>query len=820
MDELLKDLQYSFRTFLKSPGFTLTALAALTLGIGANTAIFSVVNTVLLRPLVFPDPDRIVSLMNVNPQGSNPMSSPTKFNLYRAQTNILQDVAAYHTTIVNLTGGDKPEQVPAMEVSEAFFRLFGNAPVLGRSFTPEEDLPKGGNVIIISDGLWKRRYASDPNIVGRSASVGGDPYTIIGVLPPFADKSLNPVPDVVKPFQIDPQSIEQGHYFQTSARLKPGISLEQANARMKLAAEDFRAKFPLFGRQGSFGVTLLEEVMVRNIRPSLLILSGAVGLVLLIACANVANLLLVRASTRRREIAIRTAVGAGRGRIIRQLLTESVTLSLIGGVLGIVLGSVGIRALLAAGGNVNIPRTGEGGAAVSLDWRVVLFTVGISVFTGILFGLIPAFEASRTDLNSSLKESSGRSGSGFRQNKARSVLVVVETALALVLLIGSALLIRTFIALHSVHPGYDTHNILTMRMSLSGDRFLKTAGVEQVLRDGIERIRAIPGVELASATCCTPLEGAYGLPFNIVGRAPVGDNPNTGGAGWITVSPGFFEVFKYSLIAGRTFTDRDDAAGAPVVMINQSMAKTFWKDGDPLKDQIVIGNTMGPDFKEGPRQIIGVVGDVRDAGLSRDPGPEMYVPNAQIRDTVNALNVRLTPVAWVIRTKVEPYSLSNAIQREIREASGGLPAAPIRTMDEIVARSTAQQDFNMMLLTIFGASALILAAIGIYGLMAYSVEQRTQEIGIRMALGAASGSLRNMVVGQGMVLALIGIAIGLGAAYGLTRLLATLLFQVKPLDPMVFTVVPVLLTLVALMAIWFPARRATRVDPVLALRME
>ncbi len=452
MGELIQDLQYSFRTFLRSPGFTLTALAALALGIGANTAIFSVVNTVLLKPLVYPEPGRIVALMNINRQGTNGASSPTKFNLYRAQASVLQDVAAYHNTILNITGNENPEQVAGMEVSEAFFRLFGNAPVLGRGFTKEEDLPKGGNVVVISDGLWKRRYASNANIVGRSVSIGGDPYTIIGVLPPNADQGLNPVPDVIKPFQIDPQSTEQGHYFQTSARLKPGVSLEQANARMKIAAEEFRAKFPLFGPDGSFGVTPLQELMVREIRPSLLILTGAVGLVLLIACANVANLLLVRASARRREMAIRTAVGAGRGRIVRQLLTESVVLSLIGGAFGIALGSIGIRVLLATGGNVNIPRTGAGGAGVSMDWRVVLFTVGISIFTGIIFGLIPAFEASRTDLNSSLKEASGRSGSGFRQNKARSVLVVVETALALVLLIGSALLIRTFLAMHSVNP--------------------------------------------------------------------------------------------------------------------------------------------------------------------------------------------------------------------------------------------------------------------------------------------------------------------------------------------------------------------------------
>jgi predicted permease len=487
-------------------------------------------------------------------------------------------------------------------------------------------------------------------------------------------------------------------------------------------------------------------------------------------------------------------------------------------VVGLALGTLGIKALLAASPG-NIPRIGAEGAAVELDWRVLLFTFGVALLTGVLFGLIPALESARTDLNSSLKEASGRSGSGFRQNKARSLLVVIETALALVLLIGSALLIRTFVALRSVKPGYDTHNVLTMRMSLSGDKYLKTAGVQAVLRDGLERLRAVPGVESASATCCVPLEGAYGLPFTISGR-PLTDGPYHGGGAWETISPGFFDVFKIPVLKGRAFTDRDDAAGPPVVLINESMAKKYWKDSDPLRDQIVIGRNVIVGFNDPPRQIVGVVGDVRDGGLNRESGPTMYIPNAQMDDAINALNVRLTPVAWVVRTRGEPHSVSSAVQEELRQASGGLPVAHIRTMEEIVVRSTAREDFNMLLLTIFGCSALVLAAIGIYGLMAYTVQQRTQEIGIRMALGAESGALRNMVVGQGLILAIAGIAIGLGAAYGLTRLLTTILFQVKPLDPMTFTAVPVVLTAVALLAIWFPATRATKIDPVTALRCE
>ena len=819
MDELLKDLQYSLRTLFRSPGFTLTAVAALALGIGANTAIFSVINTVLLKPLTFPEPERLVAMMNLLPQNSFSMGSPAKFNHWRVQTSILQDVAAYRFGVVNLTGSDTPEQLPSGQVSEAFFRLFGVVPVLGRSFTKEEDLPKGGHVVVISDGLWKRRFASDPNMVGKTISLGGDAYTVVGILgPDFDVTKFDPVPDVIQPFQFDPQDTDQGHYFQVAGRLKPGISKAQANAQMKIASAQFHEKYPAINPNLSFGVEYLQDLIVREVRQSLMILAGAVGFVLLIACANVANLLLVRASTRRREIAIRAAVGAGRGRLIRQLLTESVVLALAGGVCGLGLGILGIRALLAASPG-DIPRVGEKGAAVGLDWHVLLFTIGVSMLTGILFGLIPAFQSSRTDLSSSLKESSGRSGSGFRQNKARSVLVVIETALALVLLIGSALLIRTYVALRSVQPGYDSHNVLTLRMSLAGGRFEKTAAVAQLLRDGLERVRALPGVESASATCCVPLEGSYGLPFSILGR-PAGDKQTDGGTGWQTISPGFFEVFKIPILKGRAFNDRDDSTGTPVVVINQAMANQYWKDQDPVKDQIVIGRGMGKDFIDPPRQIIGVASDIRDGALNRDPQPTVYIPHPQVPNGANALNVRLTPVAWVVRTRVEPYSLSKPIQDELRQASGGLPVSRIRKMEEIVVQSTARQDFNMLLLTIFGCSALVLAAIGIYGLMAYTVEQRTQEIGIRMALGAESGSLRNMVVSQGMLLALSGVAIGLGAAYGLTRLLTAFLFQVKPLDPMVFTIVPLLLAAVALLAIWFPASRATRIDPVTALRCE
>ena len=813
MGRLFQDLRYVLRSLRAAPGFTSIAVLTLALGIGANTAIFSVINTVLLKPLSFPEPDRMVSLMSNSKRGPNRGGSPTKFNAWRAQADILQDVTAYDFRAINVTSGETPEQVPSAQVSEGFFRLFGSSLVMGRGFTQEEDGPKGPKVVVISDGLW-RRLGAPPDILSKTISLDGEARPVVGVLGPNLDKSIDQAPDVLEPFQIDPESTNQGHYFRVSGRLKPGVSLEQANARLKLAASEFRAKYPLW-QEDTFAVERMQEQMVRNVRPSLLILAGAVGLVLLIACANVASLMLVRASVRRREIAVRAALGARQWDLIRQQLTESVVISLAGAVLGLMIGSLGIRALLAQSPG-NIPRIGENGVAVSPDLRVLLFTLGIAVLTGIAFGLVHALASSKADLNTPLKESSSRTGSGFRQNKARATMVIVETSLALVLLIGSALLIRTFLALRSVEPGFDAHNILTMRMSLTGERFQKTAGVEQIMRQGLDRVRNLPGVETASAACCVPLEGGYGLPFDIVGRPHI----DQAGGHWLTIAPGYFEVFRIPVIRGRTFTDRDNAADAPVVIINQAMAKKYWPDGDPLSDQIVIGKYVGPDFLDSPRQVVGVVGDVRSDSLNTDPFPTMYIPNAQVPDAITKLNSDIYPLAWVIRTRVEPHSLSLVVQNELRQASGGLPVGRIRSMDEIVVRSTARNDFNMLLLSIFGGLALVLAAIGIYGLMAFTVEQRTQEIGIRMALGAGAAALRGMIVRQGMLLAVIGIALGLAAAYGLTRLLTAFLFGVKPVDSLVFAAVPVVLALVSLAAIWVPASRATRIDPALALRRE
>ena len=808
---------YSLRLLRKSPGFTLTALAALTLGIGANTGIFSVVNAVLLKPLRYPDPDRIVQFLLTTPGGPGVGGSPAEFNIWRRQTTVFQDVSAYRVGTITLAGNPYPEQVPMAQASADCLRLFGAPLERGRNFTAAEDQPHAGRVAIVTDELWRRAFGADPQLLGKPVRLGGQAYTVIGILAPGFDFDSDPRPDVWIPLQLDPESNDQAHYFSAAARLNPGVPLAAANAQMSLAYAEFRRKYPTYAGPGSgFSVERIQERFVSGVRPSLLILSGAVGLVLLIACVNVANLLLIRAVGRRREFAIRAALGAGRYRLMRQLLGESLTLSLAGGALGLAAGSFGVRLLLALNPG-DIPRIGPGGAAVSIDERVLAFTLAISLLTGLLFGLAPAWHSARADLGLALKESGGRSGTGLHQNRARSILVAGETALAVMLLIGSALLIRSFLALRAVNPGFDPHNVLTLRTSLAGTRFNRTAAVAQLVHDGVERMAALPGVVATAAATALPLQVGSGLPFDIV------NHPMAGGAvrvGWTAISSGYFAAFGVPMVRGRAFTERDDGAASGVVIINQAMARAFWPNADPIGQLIVIGKGYAPGFDEPPREIVGIASDLHDEGLNRVPEPMLYVPLPQVAEGITTLFSRVVPLAWVVRTHVEPHSLIAAVQNELRQVSGDLAVADARTMDEISARSTARQDFNTVLMSIFGISALVLAGIGIYGLMAYSVEQRTHEIGIRLALGASPHTVRNIVVWQGMRLALAGIGAGVAAAMGLTRVLQSLLFGIRAQDPAAFVAVPAILGVVALVAVWLPAVRATRVDAAAALRAE
>ena len=817
MSDIWSDVKHALHLFIKSPGFTIAAISALALGIGANTAIFTVVNAVLLKPLGYPDADRIMQILLTSPEGSGAGASIPKFQEWQKQTSIFKDVAAYDFAGpgFNITG-DRPELIHGIHVSEGYFRVFGAPVMLGRTFTQQEDSPNGGHVVVLSYGLWQRRFGGNPKVVGQALSLGGEPYTIVGVL--GRDFASDPEADIWIPFQFEPNSTNQGHFFLGAAMLKPGVTVAQANAQMKLAYAEFRRQFPATDAKGGFAVQPLRDSIVRDARTSLLVLLGAVGLVLLIACANVANLLLVRATGRKREFAIRSALGASRARVIRQLLTESVLLAVVGGVLGLALGFLGVRWLLAIS-PAGLPRIGEDGGAVGVDWRVLGFTLAVSCATGILFGLFPAFSVSRTDLNSTLKESSNRAGTGFRQAKTRSLLVITEVALAMVLLVGAALLIRTFVALRGVNAGFDAHNVLTMEMSMNGDRFSKTAAIAQLSRDGRQRLDAIPGVESSAFTCCLPVDGQFGLPFAIVGR-PVDPAKGQPGAGWMQASPDFYKTFKIPVIRGREFTDADTASAPSVVIINEALQKQYFPNENPIGQQILVGKGMGPPFEEPARQIVGVVGNTHDRGLDQDTPPLMIVPDSQVLDAMTALNAKIVPLRWAVRTHGDPKRLSAAISEQLRQASGGFPVAHIRTMEEIVSRTTSRQSFNMMLLTIFGAIALVLAAIGIYGLIAYSVQQRTQEIGIRMALGADRATIRKLMVWDGMKLTLIGMVLGIGASFGLTRLIASFLFGVKTWDPTAFIAVPVVLAAVALLAVWLPAMRASRVEPMMALRVE
>ncbi len=819
MVDFWDNFKHALRMFRANPGFTFAAVAALALGIGINTAIFTVVDAVLLKPLTYPDPDRIVQFLIAWPQGegdSSGMSIPD-FVLFQQQTSVFQDVAAYDWggPGFNLTG-DRPEQVHGVHVTQGYFRLFGAPVILGRTFTAKEDSPNGGKVAVLSYGLWQRKFGGDPNIIGTALSLGNEPYTIVGVLGKSFVSDADA--DILLPFQFDPNSTNQGHYFSAAARLKPGATLAQANALLKVATDQFRRRYPRWLRPTEkFAVVPLQDMVVGDARKSLLLMLGAVSLVLLIACANVANLLLIRATGRKREFAIRAALGASQSRIVLQLLMESLLLSLTGGILGLLLGYIGMRGLLAMSPG-DIPRIGEHGGAVSIDWRVLAFTLVVSLFTGILFGLFPALGASRPDLNSTLKDSSNRSGTGFQQSKARSLLVISEISLAMVLLIGAALLIRTFLALHKVNAGFDSHNVLTLEMSLTGDRYQKTAGVAELVRDGRQRLNAIPGIEASASVSCLPMDSNVGMNFFVVGR-PV-DDPLRNIVDWVSASAGYFDLFRIPILRGRDFTDRDVAGAPGVVLINETMAKKYWPKEDPVGQQIVIGKGVGPEYEEPPRQIIGIVGDTHNNGLGQEPRPVMIVPQAQVTDGMTALTARMRPVTWVVRTHTDPHQFIPAVSEQLRQASGGFPVAHVRSMDQVVVGTTARESFNMLLLSIFGASALVLASIGIYGLMAYSVQQRTQEMGIRMALGADRSRIRNLVVWQGMQLTIAGIVLGICAAFGLTRLIAGFLFGVKSWDPIVFVTVPVILAAVALLAVWLPATRASRLDPIEALRVE
>ncbi|HMF55989.1 MAG TPA: ABC transporter permease [Pyrinomonadaceae bacterium] len=820
MGTLWQDIQYGFRTLRKEPGFTLVAVLALALGIGANTAIFSVVNSVLLRALPYEGSERLVTLYSGSnptvPNPTGPLSYPDILD-YRNQSQTLEYVAGYQGTgTVIQSGGDEPERVRGTDVMADIFPMLGVKPALGRVYTREEDSAGAPPFIVISDGLWRRRFGAAHDIVGREIKMGlsGRSVTILGVMPPgfkFPADATEAIdyymPMVSESMRSDAESMNNrgAVFIPTVAKLKKGVTLEQAATEISTISSRLQSQYPDTNARRRVRVVSMHEDLVGNFRTALLVLLGAVGFVLLIACANVANLLLARAASRSKEIAIRTAMGATRGRVMRQLLTESLLLSFMGGALGLLLAMWSVDILIKLS-PANVPLLGD----TSLDSRVLLFTLIVSTATGIIFGLVPAIQTSRLDLAESLKEG-GRSGSeGARRNRVRSILVVSEIALSLVLLIGAGLLMKSFYKLLNTNPGYSPERVLALTVALSQKKFPDDDSRAAFFTEAISRIKGLPGVETASATRLLPLGNSDIInSFNIVGRAPFAPSEYHNARSY-TIGSDYFRVLSIPVRQGRVFTDADTKNSPSVILVNEAFARKFFPDQDPIGQRLTLDDDSNQPLP--PREIVGIVGNIRFEKLDDEVQPEFYVPYTQSPSSSMQVIVRSTaPDAAV---------LTPSVRAAIKGVDSNMLIWETHTMDELVGRSVAPQRFNMLLLALFATVALILASVGIYGVMAYSVAQRTHEIGIRMALGAQRVDVLRMILSQGMMLALVGVCIGLIAAIAATRIMRTLLYEISPTDMTTFATVSLLLAGVALLACIIPARRATKVDPMVALRYE
>jgi len=808
MEAFWKDVRHALRMLRRSPGFTLAALLTLTLGIGANAAVFSVVNSVLLRPLPYAEPGRLVLLSTNNKTfgpGIWPVSYPN-FVDYREQNRALEAMAVTRNVTYNMTDSEQTERVEGARVSAGLLRLLGLRPFLGRDFAEEEEKPGASPVMMASYGLWQRRFGGDPALLGRNIQLDGLSYTVVGILPP---QLAYPSPNAdfwIPLIPGTPESIRGNYFLRAVARVRIGVSLGEADAQMKAIAVRLEKEYPQPNNGASIDVLPLHDAMVGDVRPALWVLFGAVGLVLLIACANIANLLLARSSGRTAELAIRTALGAGRIRLVRQMLTESLLLSLMGGALGLALAVTGVPALtrISAG---SIPRAHE----IQLDARVLLFTLGLTLITALLFGLLPALRQTRGAATASLREA-GRRGAtrGAGHRRALGALVVTEVALTLVLLAGAGLLFRSFLRLQSVSPGFEPAGLLTFEMGVAGARYSTLADQAEFYRKVVERISTVPGVESAAAVHRLPM---FRFPtttaFQIEGR-PVPPGAIAPAADVRIITPDYFRALKIPLRAGRELTDRDDASATKVVVISQAVANQHWPGESPVGKRIQIGANQ-TDLWE----IVGVVGDVRMRGLDKEAGPAVYWTMQQ-----NFFPTALRSVTLLIRTRTEPAALVSAVRRTLREVDPQEGLAAVRTMEAVVAESYAQRRLNLTLMLVFASVATLLAVVGLYGVMSYSVTQCRQEIGIRMALGAQARDVLRMVVAEGMWLAGIGLVIGLGGALALTRTIQSLLFGTSASDPATLAAVSLLLAVVVFLASYFPARRAARTDPLIALRYE
>ena len=818
---LWQDLRYGARMLLKQPLFTLVAVIALALGIGANSAIFSVVNGILLRPLPYDESERLMSLSERGQQMDGMSISYPNYTDWKAQNQTFDQIAVYNRASYNLTGIGDPERLVAAQASAELFSVLRVSPAKGRVFTSDEDKPGGDPVVVLSYGLWQRRFGGDEKIIDQTISLNDRSYTVIGVMPQrflFPSRVELWVP--VGPLSDQESWKQRGNHpgLYGVARLKPGVTVEQARADMDSVAEGLEQRYPDSNTGNRVTLTPLLENYVRDIRPALWILLGAVGLVLLIACANVANLLLARATSRQKEIAVRLALGASRWRIIRQLLTESILLSFIGGSIGLLLAQWGIDLILAISPN-DIPRARE----INLDMGVLAFTIGISFLTGLIFGIVPALQATRFDVHETLKET-GRGNSG-RHQWVRSSLVVVEIATTLVLLVGAGLLIRSFYQLQQVNPGFSYENLLSFSVSLPQKKYATDEQQVNFFRQALQNIQALPGVKEVGLASGLPLgNNGWQTSFLVEGQPP----PEPGKSPLMEAclaSPDYFKAMGIRLIKGRYFTDQDNRshvteekrrgktadeismAGLNAIIIDEEFARRYWPDEEAVGKHLRLGGDQGPLI-----EVVGIVGRVKMEGLNTDSNRvQGYFPFFQIPSS---------GMTVIVKSSVEPTQMVAAARQQILAVDPNQPVYEIRTMDQIKSESIASERLNLTLLSIFAGVALILALVGVYGVMSYAVTQRTHEIGIRMALGAQTGNVMKMVIANGMKMATIGIVLGLGGAFAVTRVMQNLLFGVSATDLLTFVSVPVILIGVALVACFVPALRATKVDPMIALRYE
>jgi len=796
---------------LKAPGFTIVAVLALALGIGASTAIFSVLNAVLLRALPFRHAERTVIVWEHNRTRNRPQNtiSPANFLDWQDQQSVFEEMSVFYDIRLNLTDAGEAEEIPAQVTTANLFHLLGVEPVLGRTFTPDDAEENRDKVVVLSYGLWQSRFGGAPDIVGQTLTLNGTKVTVLGVLPAdfkwfVKEGSLTGKPaQMWTPFKLTAGWRERkGRFPMAVARLKPGISREQAQAEMNHIASRLETQYQEFNKGWGVNLVPVREQFAGQIRTPLLVLLGAVGFVLLIACANVANLLLARAAARQREMAIRAALGAGRWRVVRQLLTESLLLALTGGALGLLLAMWGVEALIALS-----PPNLIGANSVGVSLPVLGFTFAVSLLTGVLFGLIPALEASRFDLNESLKEGGKGNMVSTRSGRARRVFVVAEVALALVLLLGAGLMIKSFMRQQAVDPGFDAENLLTMQLRLTPAKYREPNQRIAFFREAVARIEALPGVRSVGTVSFLPIASlGAATDFTIEGQpAPAaGDAPVTEVR---VTDENFFRTMNIPVSAGRTFTEQEATGERQVVVISQDLARQYFPGEDPIGKRITVEMTDKPV----PTEIIGVVGDIKHQSLDTETRPMVYWPHPQLP---------YSSMTLVIRTAGEPLSLAAAAQREIRQMDKDQPVSDVRTMKAWLGESIARSRFGATLLGVFATVALTLAAVGIYGVMSYAVAQRKHEIGVRMALGARAADIFKLVIGQGMILTLIGIGVGLLGAFALTRVIASLLYGVSANDPLTFGLITLLLAGVALLACYIPARRATKVDPMIALRYE